>query len=69
MFMMVHSLLQPHAVCSDVIFSQTIRQCYARHVCHVRSERWGTCVCHSYWSLWSWGQLHPFEVHTEWEGD
>ena len=22
-----------------------------------------------FWSLSSWGQLHPFEVHAEWEGD
>ena len=31
------------------------------------SEHWGTCACHHYWSLSSWGQLHPFEVHAEWE--
>ena len=34
----------------------------------VRSEHWGTCVCHYYWSLSSWAQLYPFEVHAEWEG-
>ena len=22
-----------------------------------------------FWSLSSWRQLHPFEVHAEWEGD
>ena len=39
---------------------------YSRHGCHVHSEQWGICVCQYFWSLSSWGQLHPIQVHAKW---